>query len=517
MQTEREKPVAISAMYWLMAGMTMCIVPHAAHMPLWIVALALMPVLWRLFGVLWRWPLPERRRQALLFVQTTLVLASFAAIYGHYHTLVGRNPGASLLIVLAGFKILETRNERDFYISAFLGFFVIITNFFYTQSIPTAIYMGASVLVLITTLITQNDRRSYMNPVERLRLAGRLLLQSLPIMLVLFVLFPRITGPLWGLPRDARAARTGVSDEMEPGTISELAQSDEVAFRVEFDGPQPEHARLYWRGPVLWYDNGRTWKRRAEIPLTEAGPSPLEGQVPSFHYAITLEPTQQYWLFALEMPGQAPAQAYLTHDYQLRARELVQRRIRYELTSYPDYRLDIENLPELHRALQLPYGSHAKTIALARAWRRSGTDPASLIARALRLFNEEKFYYTLTPPLLTGDNVDEFLFSTRQGFCEHYASAFTVLMRAAGIPARVVTGYQGGEYNPAGNYLIVYQRDAHAWAEVWLEHRGWVRVDPTAAVAPERVRLGIRSALPRRNPGYPRRPQPQPAVTQALE
>jgi transglutaminase-like putative cysteine protease len=249
---------------------------------------------------------------------------------------------------------------------------------------------------------------------------------------------------------------------------------------------------MYWRGPVLGFNDGRAWTRvtgnhAAETGFTSFG-APLR-------YTITLEPTNQRWLFALEMPEQAPPQGHFSHDYQLYAREPVQQRIRYALASRTDYRLDAGHPAELQRALQLP-NAHARAITLGRSWQASGAEPEEIIRRALLMFNQQEFYYTLTPPLLAGDNVDEFLFETRQGFCEHYAGAFAVLMRAAGIPARIVTGYQGGEYNPIGNYLIVYQRDAHAWTEVWLPQRGWVRVDPTTAVAPERVQAGIGDALP---------------------
>lgn len=479
-------------MGWLCGGLVLSILPHMRHMPLWIVTAAVALILWRLGGALRSRPASQRRLPDLRYVIALIAVAGCAGVFGHYHTLVGREASTALLVLLAGFKILETRSGRDFYVSAFLGFFIIVTNFFYTQSIVTAIFMIVTVAVLLTALITHNDRGPSHKSLERFGLAGGMLAQAVPVMLVLFLLFPRISGPLWGLPRDAHAGHIGISNRMEPGSISQLSQTGEVAFRVEFDGPLPDQAILYWRGPVFGYDDGRGWSRMgANTPDT----APLRSSGTPFHYTITLEPTNQPWLFALEMPEHPPVQGYFSHDYQVYAREPVQQRIRYALSSRTDYRLDPSNPAELQRALQLP-DAHPRAIALGRAWRESGADPVSIVRRALLMFNQENFYYTLTPPLLAGDNVDEFLFGTRQGFCEHYAGAFVVLMRAAGVPARVVTGYQGGEYNPVGNYLIVYQRDAHAWTEVWLEERGWIRVDPASSVAPERVQEGIGGALP---------------------
>ena len=485
------QPPGAEALGWLCGGLVLCILPHLRHMPLWIVTASVVLILWRLGGALRRRSAPANL-PSLRHVPALIAVAGFAGVFSHYHTLVGREAGTAMLVLLAGLKILETRSGRDFYVSVFLGFFIIVTNFFYTQSIAMAMYMIVTVVALTTALITHNDTVQSRTPVERLRLAGVMLAQTVPVLLVLFLLFPRISGPLWGLPRDAHAGIMGISDRMEPGSISQLSQSGDVAFRVEFNGPVPEQARLYWRGPVFGYDDGRGWIRMgANIPET----APLTVSGPPLHYTITLEPTNQRWLFALEMPDQPPLQGYISRDYQVYARESLQQRIRYELTSHIDYRLDASTPVERQRALQLP-AAHPRAIALGRSWRKDGVTPAAIVQRALLMFYKENFYYTLTPPLLTGDNVDEFLFGTRQGFCEHYTGAFVVLMRAAGIPARVVTGYQGGEFNPVGNYLIVYQRDAHAWAEVWLDQRGWVRVDPTSAIAPERIQAGIGDALP---------------------
>lgn len=494
MRTEpAQKPITPPELYWLAAGITLSILPHAARIPAWIMLLSVTLILWRIANALGHWPLPDRKSRLLQVVQTLMIIAGFAGVYAHYHTLVGREAGTALLVLLTGFKILETQHEREFYLAAFLGFFIIITNFFSSQTIATAITMAFTVLVIMTALVTFNDRDQVLPVPARIKTAGNLLLQALPVMLVLFLLFPRINGPLWGLPDDAYSGRMGIDDEMAPGTISQLIQSDEVAFRVEFAGSRPPQEQLYWRGPVLWYNDGLKWTRER---VAYRDPAQVEVSGAPVPYTITLEPTNERWLFALEMPDVPPDNGYFSYDFQLRTREPVNQRIRYDLNSHTDYKLGRADVLELRRALQLPTAFHPKAIALARSWRKVEPDPGAIIERALRMFNEEEFFYTLAPPLLPLDPVDEFLFNTRQGFCEHYAGAFVVLMRAAGIPARVVTGYQGGSYNPVGNYFVVSQRDAHAWAETWLPNRGWVRVDPTSAVAPARVLQGIEDALP---------------------
>ena len=488
--TER---LTVPNLYWLIAGTVMCILPHSRHLPAWIIILTLSLITMRLVIAVKKNPLLVQQFFYLRILQTVMVLAGFIGIFAYYHTLVGRDAGTALLVLLAGFKILETFSERDFYIAIFLGFFVIITNFFYTQSIIIALYMTITVWVMLTALISFNDHNPDARYADSIRAAGTMLIHAIPVMLILFLLFPRINGPLWGLPKDAHAGLIGISDEMEPGSISKLVRSNAVAFRVEFEDEIPPHNELYWRGPVLWYTDGRKWTRE---PVNYIEPPAVEVSGPASRYTITLEPTNKRWLFALEMPRQAPAGGYISYDYQLLSRTPVQHRIRYAMSSYPDYHLDAGDNYELRRALQFPLHAHKKAINLARSWRGKTSRPEEIINLALHMFNKENFYYTLSPPLLNGDKVDDFLFGTRRGFCEHYAAAFVVLMRAAGIPARVVTGYQGGIYNPVGNYLIIYQRDAHAWAEVWLDDRGWVRVDPTAAVSPARVEQGIQDALP---------------------
>lgn len=489
-QTRRAPPELL----WLSAGLLLAAAPHAAHLPVWIPALLLLSALWRIALCLLVPNLAAKPGLLLRLIYMTILLSAVFGIYGGYGTLVGRDAGVALLLVLTGFKLLETRAPRDIFVSCCIGFFITVTNFFYTQTVLTAAYMLAVVIVLTATLMELNDSGHRIDVAGKLRYTGALIVQATPIMLVAFVLFPRISGPLWGLPNDAYSGLTGLDDEMIPGSISELSQSDAVAFRVEFDGPIPEQARLYWRGPVLWDTDGRKWTRGQ---TRVKGLVEVRNENQPLRYTLTLEPQNKNWVYALDMPGEPPANTRLTRDLQLLADKPLRGRTQFELLSYPFYRLIGADAIDLERGLALPPGQHPRAVALARGWRKRGLGFDEIINEALRMFHEQNFYYTMHPPLMAGDAIDQFLFETREGFCEHYAAAFAVLMRAAGLPARIVTGYQGGSFNPFGGYLIVRQQDAHAWVEVWLGERGWVRVDPTAAVSPERIREGIETALPR--------------------
>lgn len=479
--------LTLDRLLWLTGALTLVVLPHVPRMPLWVIGTFLVLALWRLAGALRGTRLPGRLTRLLL--QVVLV----GGIYLEYGTIMGRAAGIALLIGLVGMKLLETRDQRDAYIGVLLAYFLVITNFLYSQSIPTGVYMFLVVVVTTTTLIRLVTDPAHMDPRSSLRLGGGMLLQAVPLMLVLFLLFPRIPGPLWGLPEDSVNAVTGLSETMSPGDISRLSQSGAVAFRVRFDDPPPPPPQLYWRGPVMWDTDGRRWAVGESLRV----PSPrLSRGDDVVRYTVTLEPHNQPWLLLLDLPMELPPGSELGADLVAHREKRVTSRLRYPAASALDSRIESAHASALERALALPADSHPRARALARRWAEAAATPEAIIARALDHFTSGDFAYTLQPPLLPGDPVDEFLFDTRRGFCEHYATAFTVLMRAAGLPARVVAGYQGGEPNPVDDYWIVRQRDAHAWAEVWLDERGWVRVDPTAAVAPSRVELGMDDALP---------------------
>jgi transglutaminase-like putative cysteine protease len=477
-------------MVWLATGVGMAVLPHTFHIPFWASFVFICLLFLRL-------AISDRSINRFFIAgflfRLTIGAIIFSGVFMTYGTMVGRDAGVTLLVLLGGMKLIEIKSERDYYISTFIGFLLILTNFFYTQVLAVSIYLFATLVVLVAALISINDRHSTLNLKSRLKESTTLFIHALPLMVIMFLLFPRVNGPLWGLPKDAQSGLTGIDDEMSPGSISQLILSDDVAFRVSFEDDIPPKSSLYWRGPVLWYTDGFKWvpdrPRDAETRII--------AETEAVNYTVTMEASDKRWLFALDIPSKEVTNSYFSHDMQLRTKRPVLKRTRYEASSYIDYVLLSDNKEDLEYALQLPGNYHPKTIALARSWREQGLSDIQIVEKALNHFNQQTFYYTLAPPVLLDDPVDEFLFESREGFCEHYAAAFTVLMRAAGIPARVVTGYQGGTINPVGRYLIVYQRDAHAWTEVWLgEDRGWVRVDPTSAVSPSRVTDGIESALP---------------------
>ncbi|TDY03874.1 transglutaminase TgpA family protein [Thiohalophilus thiocyanatoxydans] len=469
----------------LLLAILLVILPHLPHLPIWLALAGLLAIGWRLLHDTGRVPLPGR------LVRTGLVVLAILALLATYRTLVGREAGSALLLLMLTLKLFEMRSWRDVTVVVFLGFFVMVTAFLFSQSLLMGIYTLGVVTLLVASMISfQLPAQPFARqPLLRdLRLGSRLLLQALPVALILFLLFPRIPGPLWGLPEDATTGRTGLSDEMAPGRISRLADSNAVAFRVQFDGPVPAPEQRYWRGPILWQYNDNKWQTRPhQIRLLQQFDLRFQGQ--PVDYQVTLEPHNRQWLFALDMPATLPDNAQVNSEYQLLARRRIDEAYRYPMRSYPDYQLDPQVLAERARYLSLPANTSPRSRELV-AELAAKTDSASeLVEAVLDYFADQPFYYTREPPLLFDDPVDEFVFETRRGYCEHYASAFTVMMRQAEIPARVVTGYYGGEMNPLADYMIVRQSNAHAWSEVWLEGRGWVRIDPTSVIPPSRVEL----------------------------
>ncbi|MDN3518343.1 DUF3488 and transglutaminase-like domain-containing protein [Aquisalimonas lutea] len=476
---------------WLAAGLGLVIAPHAFHLPPWVTAVVVACAGARLLLA------RQGRRPPGRWLRALAVVTGVSGIYLGYDTLLGLHAGVALLCLLMGLKLLELRGSRDIVVLVVFGYFLTATQFLFNDSLLMAAYMLAAVWALTALLIALQDRTAADRPWRYGRLAAAMLGQSLPVMLILFVLFPRIPGPLWGMPDDAYAGMTGLSDEMTPGAISQLGRSDEVALRVEFDDAPPAYPRRYWRGPVLARYDGRSWRRAGDSAPAAGDASRLVSTRAPTDYTVTLEPHNQRWLLALDMPVEAGRGSRAPRGGYLQASGPVRERIRYDASSVIAYRLGT-GLTRKQQAYytDLPDGAHPRTRQLASRWRAQTGSDRALVEHGLRHFRREPFHYTLQPPRLDGDTTDAFLFDTRSGFCEHYAGAFAVLMRAAGIPARVVTGYMGGRMNPAGDYMIVRQSDAHAWVEVWLDDRGWLRVDPTAYVAPERVERGLAGALP---------------------
>ncbi|MGH8538961.1 MAG: transglutaminaseTgpA domain-containing protein, partial [Stenotrophobium sp.] len=474
----------------LITVLALVIAPHVLHLPLWETLLIGAVMGWRVLAALRQWPLPRTIPRAVI------TFASFGGVYASFHGISGQSAGTALLCVMAALKLLEMRARRDVMIVVLLMYFILVTHFLFSQEIWTVAYLLASAVAITALLMDCNHTGESLPAGMLLRRGGIMVAQALPLMLMMFILFPRIPGPLWGIPSDTGAGRSGLSDSMMPGDIENLILSDAVAFRVRFVGKAPPPDQRYWRGPVFDFFDGRGWKPSAASQWMRPDSATFSGEATG--YQIILEPTQQKWLFALDLPTLAtlPSGMALHGAYVLMADKPVRERLMYQLRSYPHYQLQAQlNPAERAVTLQLPFRSDPRARALAQQWRDQNPGDAQIVQRALAMYRSEPFYYTLHPPKLGADSVDEFLFDTRRGFCEHYASSFTFLMRAAGIPARVVTGYQGGEKNEVGGYYIVHQYDAHAWSEVWLAGQGWVRVDPTAAVAPNRVEQGLASAL----------------------
>ncbi|SEO56001.1 transglutaminase TgpA family protein [Aquisalimonas asiatica] len=487
-------PVSIphDRLKWLLAAMALVIAPHALELPVWLTVSVLACGGLRYLLSLRGDALPGRLTRLLAVITAT------SAIYVTYGTILGLDAGVALLSLMAGFKFLELRGARDALVILLLGYFLVASYFLFDQSLFAAGYALAAAWALTTLLITTQGATDGSPVNAHARLGGIMLLQAVPLMVLLFVLFPRIQGPLWGMPEDAYAAMTGLSDEMTPGSISDLSQSGDAAFRVEFaDGPPPR-AQRYWRGPVLGGYDGATW---TQTRLPDQDGTEVRALSEPSAYVVTLEPHNQPWLLTLDIATSVDHPAQFDGAHQLRKDEPLRERIRYEARSTLHYQLGRTlGDDERERHVALPDDAHPQARELAREWQDASGGDRGVVERGLRHFASEPFSYTLQPPLLEEDSVDEFLFDTRAGFCEHYAGAFAVLMRAADIPARVVTGYLGGRMNPAGDYMIVRQSDAHAWVEVWLEGEGWTRVDPTAQVAPDRVELGLAEALPDGDP-----------------
>lgn len=482
----QQRPVGARELAWLVGSLILVIAPHATRAPWWLTLLTLCLYGWRIYFAVNRAPLPSR------WLVLGVAAVAMLGVWIEHRTLFGRQSGILLLMVFSGLKLLETRTHRDAAVCAFLGYFLVVTNFLYTQAIPTALVMALGVFLLTATLVGFSAPQRPMP--ANLRTSALLLAHAAPAALALFVLFPRVPGPLWGLPQDAYSGMTGLSETMSPGMLSSLALSDSIAFRAEFQTPPPPQAVRYWRGPVLWDFDGRTWSAGSSF-FTQFVP-PERGRA-TYRYEIVLEPHNRYWLFALETAASLPERARMSYDGQILANAPVRTRMRYDVTSVvlPEPQ-PTESPAALRRALRLPANFNPRATALAREWRAGSADEAEIVTRAIAFLRQGGYTYTLEPPLLGEDSVDEFLFATKAGFCEHFSSAFVFLMRAADVPARVVTGYQGGELNSVDSIVSVRQADAHAWAEVFLPERGWVRIDPTAVAVPGRLDRSMAAAVP---------------------
>ena len=487
-----DQQVPRNALVWITLSLFTLVAPHAERIPLWVLAVYVFAAIWRIMVYQGRWSFPGR------WLKACLIVSGFAGIYLSYGSLLGLEPTVALLLTAFALKLIELSQRKDGYVLLFLGYFICITEFLFSQDLPIVLYSLLNVMLVTTGLVALHRPDEHQFNRKTIRLAAIMLLQAAPLMLVLFFLFPRI-GPLWTVPVKSHTAKTGVSDFMKPGDISSLSKSDDVAFRVQFDGDIPNAADLYWRGLVLSVMEEGAWRslRYWDIPARERRPQPVATVSEPISYRVIMEPTQQNWLYSLRYARSTSPGVMTGSDYALFSPGVIEDERQYRVQTWPEAPLE-ETLSDWRRELELrlPEAQNPQASSFAQDLRsRAGTD-AAFVRAVLDNFTEQPFAYSLNPPLLPQQSpVDAFMFQTRSGFCEHYAAAFVVLMRAAGVPARVVAGYQGGEVNPVNRTVIVHQFDAHAWAEVWLEGQGWVRVDPTAAVSPDRIEWGLERAL----------------------
>lgn len=464
---------------WLVGSAVIVIAPLLRELPIWVSAAYLAAVGLRFLHTHRRWPQPGR------LVRGVLAVLAIVLAYRYFGTLLGREPGVSLLVLLTGLKLLELRSLRDAAIAALLLLLIMLGGFLYDSSLLLGLYTLFAVVAVVAALVRLQNPT--LTPLAVARLAAILVAQAIPLMLVAYLLFPRLPDALWAFQLPDTSASTGMPDQMRPGAISALNVSDAVAFRAYFEDAIPPNAALYWRVRVFWDTDGRVWDEGAPLVARDF----LRGAGRPVRYRLALEPSDQSWVPALDLPLTASPELRTRAGFVYETPHIRRERQTYDFISFTRYRTGALDPLQRARALALPPVLSDRVRRLAARWRADARSDRDVARRALAYFHDQPFAYTLTPPLLGRDPVDEFLFETRRGFCEHYAAAFVTLMRAAGVPARVVIGYQGGIYNPTGDYLIVRQADAHAWAEVWLDPAGWTRVDPTAAVAPSRIEYGI--------------------------
>lgn len=476
-----------NGLVWLLVAQVLVILPHLGHLPLWIIGLWLACATWRVQIFRMRARYPRSWAKALMMI------GAACGVYFSRGSLVGLDAGVVLLIAAFILKLVEMRTRRDALVLIFLGFFAVVTSYLFNDSLFAGLYSLLPVVALLAAMIGLQQSTAGTHPWPTLRMASSLLLQAVPLMLVLFVLFPRL-GPLWSLPQPNDRGVTGLADSMSPGDIAELSRSTELAFRASFEGPIPERERLYWRAVTFERFDGRRWSQSFASQAPRSPDWTARGA--PVRYSIVMQPSGRPWLYALDVAQLDADNVRLMADFHLERPHPIDKPLLYQATSWTESLREPEaGAATLERALQLPATGNPLSRAWAAELRRNHQSPEATVQALLKHFNQQPYGYTLRPPSVGADIVDDFLFDTLSGFCIHYAGAMTFVLRAAGIPARVVAGYQGGEVNPSGNYLSVRQLDAHAWVEYWIAGRGWISVDPTFQVAPERIELGLEEAL----------------------
>lgn len=482
-----DQPVPRDSLTWLLLAQTLVIVPFLAHLPLSIIGLWLGCTLWRVqvFRL--------RARMPGTWVKSGLLVGTAAGVYLARGSLVGLDAGAALLIAAFVLKMLEMNTRRDALVLIFLGFFCVVVGYLFEDNLLWALFSLLPVGALLAALIGLQQSDMTRRSAGALKLAFKLMAQALPLMLVLFLFFPRLD-PLWSLPQPGNQGTTGLSDNIAPGDIAELSRSPALVFRASFEGAVPPRQQLYWRALTLEQFDGRRWSQSARAQAVMIAQWRKRGD--SIAYSVVMEASGRPWMPSLDVGETSQADVRQMSDFRLQRRRPIDQPLMYAVQSWPEAVRDPQLSEQIQRQdLQLP----AKGNPQAREWAadlaKRHAQPDELVRAVLDYFSDHPYFYTLKPPTLGTDSIDDFLFASRQGFCAHYAGAMTFVLRAAGIPARMVAGYQGGELNPQGQYLTVRQFDAHAWVEYWQPGVGWRSADPTAAVAPERIEQGLEQAL----------------------
>ena len=479
----------LTSLPWTLGALAFSVIPHVQFLPIWVTVAFLSCSAWRYQVERKRWRLPPA------WLRIVLALICFIGVLASYESVSGVGPGSALLAVMAALKLLETKRRRDQFVLLFISIFLIMSSLLREQYLWSLPYLITGVVLTMTAWLRMAPN-SQRDVVPSFKTGIRLILYAAPLTVAMWIFFPRIATPFWAVPIDTSSASSGLSEQMSPGDISSLSLSNAVAFRVKFDDIVPPPHQRYWRGLILNRFNGRTWSGN-EPSIDRGARRDIETFGEPVGYQVTMEPTRQHWVFALDVPEEWDLErTYMGRQQQLARAQPIDQRIAYNVVSYPNFRLN-SKLQDFARSYytRLPDTGNPRTLELAQQMRDEASNEEDFITNVLEKFNNEEYFYTLEPPALGSNPVDRFLFDTRRGFCEHYASAFAVMMRAVGIPSRIVLGYQGGEINPMGEYMIVRQADAHAWTEVWLPNRGWYRIDPTAAVAPERIESGRSGAM----------------------
>jgi transglutaminase-like putative cysteine protease len=487
-QLSFDDQISRAALYWLLFTQAVLVLPHLAGLPLWLFGICGVCGGWRylIYRQLLNYPSAISR--------TLIVVSGFTAISAEYFGKFSLDPAVALLVLAFFLKILETKVKRDVYVVVCLGFFVVATRLLYSQTLYATIYALFCCMLLLVTLLSlhQTEATDYQSAFKR---AGVLMVKAVPLLVILFLLFPRVP-PLWSVPLPAGEGATGVNDKLRPGAMTRLAKSDITAFRVQFNGEKPPLSEQYWRGLVFDTFDGREWSEAKARSIASDKRTIDESRA---SYIITMQPSYQHWLFALADSGTKNNAVVRRSNGTLASYNPLKSRSKYLINRLNPAVYEPLLEREFDRYTQLPQTSNPQARQFAQQLRGQYGDDYQYAQAVLRHFNQSNFFYTLKTTILGEHGIDEFLFTTREGYCEHYATAFVFLMRAANVPARAVGGYLGGEINPFEDYIRVRELDAHAWAEIWVVGKGWVRVDPTSAVAPERILDGAEQALRARN------------------